>query len=480
MSLQRMSTMLFNFVKLTVLTYFLTPSEFGVFGVAIISLDILAYFSKTGFKQAIIQKKGEIGPYLNSAWTFGLLRSFFLAILLFFLAPVFARFFHSPESILVIRAISAIFVVNALINVADLYLEKNLNFKKYFFYQTGGDIIDFVVSIAFAVILKNYWALFIGYISRGVFKCILSYIIFTYKPRLELHLDKLRELFHFGKWIFASSVILVLAMYLDNILVGKLIGIAALGLYQVAFKFSHTGSGEIGNVVGQIYFPYFSVIQDDSSASGRAYLNLVKINVILMSYLVTGMVFLAPAFTILFLRSDWHPIIPVIQILAAASFFNSVIETGHPFFKGKGNPRLIMAIQLIKVVSMVAFIFLLSGKMGMNGVALSVLIADIITFAIWVAMMATMIKGFPVQFMKVIIAPVVASGIMAATIVLFGRMMGTGLAGLNIPEFFACGLAATFVFAGLMFLFIKMNPAYGEGISPRNLFSLISAGKKKV
>lgn len=473
MSLQRMSTMLFNLIKITVLAYFLSPSEFGIFGVAIISLDILSYFSKTGFKQAIIQKQGEVRSYLNSAWTFGLGRSLILATLLFLLAPVFARFFHSQESILVIRAISVVFIVNALINIADLFLEKNLNFKKYFFYQTGSELIDIILSILFAILLKNYWALFIGYISKGIFKCILSYIIFEYKPKLELQWDKIRELMNFGKWIFASSVILVLALYLDNILVGKLIGITALGLYQVAFKFSHTGSGELTNVLSQIYFPYFSVIQDNKNESEKAYLNLLKLNVLLMSFLATGMVCLAPSFTMLFLKPGWHSIIGLIQILAIASFFDSVISTSNPYFKGKGNPRLIMVLQVIKLGTLLLFIFLLYKNSGIKGIAYSVIISEIITMLCWFVVLSRMISGFFFRLLKILIAPLFASVLMGISIALFWWIPGIHFTELSYLGFFAAGVSGTVLYASLIFLYTKLNPSYGESISFKKFFPVV-------
>ena len=60
MGMQRMSVMTFNFVKLTVLSHFLSPTEFGIFGVALICLDILDYLTHTGFQQALIQKRGML------------------------------------------------------------------------------------------------------------------------------------------------------------------------------------------------------------------------------------------------------------------------------------------------------------------------------------------------------------------------------------------------------------------------------------
>lgn len=476
--LQRLSTVFFNFLKLTILTHFLPPSQFGIFGVALLAFDILDYFSSTGFSQALIQKKGDVSGYLNSVWTFRILRSLVVSLILILMAPLAAKFFNSPEAVMVIRAISVVYLIRAFVNIAEIYLHKNLDFKTNFFYLLGGNVADFIFAIVFAMILGNYWALFIGYVSRAVIRCTLSFVIFKLRPAFRLDLKQIRELFHFGKWILASSVIMVLAMYLDNILVGKLIGIAALGLYQVAFKFAHTGSGELSVVLGQVYFPYFSSIQDRSDEREKAYLRLVKINVIIMSLLVTGMVCLAPSFTLLFLDPKWHSIIGVLQILAMASFFNSVISTANPYFKGKGNPELVMVTQLIKVAVMSVLIFILSGSMGVKGIAYSVLFAELVTFGVWFVLIFREIPGFFGKLFQIMAPPALASVVMAGVISLFWIIPGIKFIHLSLGQFLAGGLTGTAVFAGLLYLYILVFPAYREGITWESWKLLLSGNRK--
>jgi O-antigen/teichoic acid export membrane protein len=131
--LQRASTMLFNFLKLTLLTHFLTPQQFGIFGVALISLEVLIYFSSIGFNQALIFKKGDVTPYLNSVWTFRILRSILMAVILFALAPAAAAFFDYPEAVNVIRAVSAAYLLGALVTLPIFIYIKTSILKPCFF-----------------------------------------------------------------------------------------------------------------------------------------------------------------------------------------------------------------------------------------------------------------------------------------------------------------------------------------------------------
>ena len=90
----RVLTQLFTIIRLIVLARILAPSDFGLMGIALLVMSTLEAFSNTGFKAALVQKKKDIKEYLDTAWTFLVLRGFFLFAILFFSnsspPPVFA------------------------------------------------------------------------------------------------------------------------------------------------------------------------------------------------------------------------------------------------------------------------------------------------------------------------------------------------------------------------------------------------------
>jgi len=56
------------------------------------------------------------------------------------------------------------------------------------------------------LILKSVWALVFGLLVGSFVRFIVSYLIHAYRPYFSLDLDKAKELFGFGKWIFGSSM----------------------------------------------------------------------------------------------------------------------------------------------------------------------------------------------------------------------------------------------------------------------------------
>ena len=81
-----------SFVRTIILARLLSPNDFGLFGIALLLLSMLDTFSQPGFKTALIQKKENITDYLNTTWTVEIIRSIFIATILFLL-PLKPRYF---------------------------------------------------------------------------------------------------------------------------------------------------------------------------------------------------------------------------------------------------------------------------------------------------------------------------------------------------------------------------------------------------
>jgi len=82
-------------IRTIILARLLTPNDFGLFGIAMLSIATLETFSQSGFQTALIQKKGNIESYLDTAWTVSALRGIVLFSILLFSAPLIARFFNT-------------------------------------------------------------------------------------------------------------------------------------------------------------------------------------------------------------------------------------------------------------------------------------------------------------------------------------------------------------------------------------------------
>jgi len=446
----RIINRLFQLVRTIVLARLLSPNDFGLFGIALLALSALETFSQTGFRQALIQKKEEIKPYLNTAWTVGIIRGLLIAVILFFVAPLVAIFFETPTAIPILRVIGIAIILQSLINIAVIYFEKELKFHKYFVYQFLGTITDVTVAISAAFLLRSVWALVFGLLAGNLVRCIVSYIIDSYRPRFQFNKSQVKELFGFGKWILGSSMLVFLVTQGDDIFVGKLLGVTMLGFYQMAYRISNLPATEITHVISQVTFPAYSKLQDNIPKLREAYLKVLQVTAFL-SFPIAGLIFvLAPDFTKIFLGVKWMPMVPAMQVLVFAGLIRSIGATTGPIFQAVGKPKIITKWQMIRLFVLAIFIYPLTVQWGILGVLVAVFLSTLVSTIGFNYMAIKIMECRIKSFGKVIVLPLINGIIMVFVIFVLKDTIPIG-----IMEFFLLIGIATFVFFALTYLFDK-------------------------
>jgi len=353
--------------RLIILARLLAPKDFGLMGIALLTMMTLETFSQTGFQEALIQKKQNIKDYLDAAWTVLVLRGIILFIIIVLIAPLAARFFETPAAKGVVQAIGLAILIQAFTNVGVVYFQKELEFHKQFIYITAGTVTDFAVAVTAAVLMRSVWALLFGLIAGKLAQLVVSYVIHPYRPRINIDFYRARELFGFGKWILGSSILIFLITQGDDLLVGKILGVTMLGFYQMAYRISNTPATEITHVISRVVYPAYSKIQESPKKLREAYSRVLKVVSFLTFPLTAAIVVLASDFVILFMGEKWIPMIPAVRILAFAGLFRSITAIAGPLFMSLGKPEIDTRMQIIRFLIIATFIYPFIKKWGIVG-----------------------------------------------------------------------------------------------------------------
>ncbi|MHA1344360.1 MAG: lipopolysaccharide biosynthesis protein [Promethearchaeota archaeon] len=422
----------FSIIRLIILARVLSPDVFFLIFIALLTMSTLETFSQTGFQAALIQKKEDIKSYLNSVWTVLILRGFILFIILYFIAPYAAIFFDAPEAKSIIRVIGFAILCKAFLNIGIIYFKKELEFNKEFIYQFSGTLADFIVAITAVLILKNVWALVLGLLAGNIVRCVVSYLVHPYRPRLSKDLGKAKELFGFGKWIMGSSILLFLITQGDDIFVGKLLGVTALGFYQLAYRISNMPATEITHVISQVTFPAYSKLQDNLPKLREAYLKVLQVTAFL-SFPIAGLIFiLAPDFTKIFLGEKWMPMVPAMQVLVFAGLVRSIMATTGPIFKAVGKPKIETKWQIIRLFVIFVLIYPFTIKWGIFGTSIVIFLSAFVSTIGFIYRVIKVTNCKLKEFSKIIIFPLVNGIIM----VLVLSLLKENLNYVGICEFF--------------------------------------------
>ena len=397
------------FIRTVILARLLLPSDFGLVGIAMIATSILLAFSGTGFAPALIQKKSGTSDYLNTAWCVEAVRGIILAFILILFAPLIATFFNNPEAKLVIQFMAISIALTGLTNIGMIYFQKELQFAKLFIYNLSTQMATLIVSVSLAFILRNVWALVYGAIFGAMTKLILSYVLHPFRPNFKFDLDKAKELFRFGKWMLGSSILIFLLTQGDDIYVGKLLGVTALGFYAMAYRLSNLPATEISHVISQVTFPAYSKLQDNIPKLRESYLKVLQVTVFL-SFPIAGLIFiLAPEFTRIFLGEKWIPMVPAMQVLAFFGITRAINATTGPVFQGIGKPKINTVGSIFQLVVFIAIIYPLTHRWGILGTSIAVIIPNILFMIYIIKKLESTMNYKLVNFMTFLLPPIIGS-----------------------------------------------------------------------
>ncbi len=274
----------------------------------------------------------------------------------------------------IIRLLSLIQVIGAMINIGTIYFKKDLQFHRDFIFTITSYLIETVATITLAFWTRSVWSLVWGKLVGVILKCIFSYFVHPYRPRFRINLEQAWELWTFGQWIFFAGILGFFIAKSDQILVGKLLGPATLGLYVLASKFSYVPATEITTVLTEVTFPAYSKIQNDIPRLRSAFLKVLQLTTFL-SVPLSGLVFfLSPDFVRVFFREEWWPMIPVLQILVFRGLVFSIHATFGSIFRAVGKPHITVYLQIARMILMAILLYPMILRWQILGAAIALVI----------------------------------------------------------------------------------------------------------
>jgi PST family polysaccharide transporter/lipopolysaccharide exporter len=156
-------------LMLIVLARLLAPRQFGLVGIALISLSATRNFSNIGLKTALIQHRDEdVDAYLDTAWCLEAARGALIFGVLFLAAPVIAGVFDEPSATPLIRVIGLGPLLFGLRNPGVIYFRKDLEFHKEFVYKVSGGSAQFFVGVGYALVSQTAWAPGFAHVAADV------------------------------------------------------------------------------------------------------------------------------------------------------------------------------------------------------------------------------------------------------------------------------------------------------------------------
>lgn len=355
---------------LAVLARILAPEDFGLVAFALVFIVYTETIGDLGTGTALIHwKDREEDAARVTFWiNLGMGCVWFTAMV--WLAPAIAAFFRNPEAEGILRALAWSFPLKALGNTHDALLQRRLRFRARALPELGQAVAKAGIAVPLAVAGLGVWSLVWGQLVSLVLWTCLLWAVLPWRPGPALPMDMLRSMLGYGRKIVAVNVIAAVVHHADLVIVGRMLGAAALGFYQLAYRIPELTVMLLVRVASRVLFPAFSRLH---AAGGRSelkagYLTALRYVAVLALPAAAGLVLLAEPLTLTVFGDAWAPSIPILQALAVYMGLRALGTNAGDLLKASGRPGLLAVLGLAKAAVLVPALYL-AGSHGAAAVA---------------------------------------------------------------------------------------------------------------
>lgn len=323
------SIVLCDTARALVLARYLSPTDYGLMGMAGVIIGFAQIYMDAGISAAIIHRQDSTKEELSSLYWLNIFFGFLTFVLLWAFVPVVPVIFHEPRMVPLLKAMTLVFIIVPAGSQFEILLQKELSFKQLARWEIAASLSGVTVAIVLAVCHFGVWTLVFSFLANAIVKSglLINVGLRRFRPLLHFSLKDTKGYVGFGLFQMGERTINCLSEKLDQILIGRLAGAEALGYYNFALYLTAQPISRINPILTRVAFPLFSKIQRDRSELKRGYLRVLGLLATVNAPLLIGLAAVAPWAIPAVFGAKWHGSVLLVQILSFVALLRSM---GNP------------------------------------------------------------------------------------------------------------------------------------------------------
>ncbi|HUG06692.1 MAG TPA: lipopolysaccharide biosynthesis protein [Candidatus Limnocylindria bacterium] len=405
-------------VALAILARLLAPRDFGLLAFALVYLAYAETIGDLGTTVALIYWPDRREDVAQLTFLVNIAMGVAWFLLTLALAPVIASFFDNPEAAPIVRTLAFAFLIKSLGNTHDGLAQKDLRFRARAIPELGLATTKALISIALAVAGFGVWSLVWGHLAGLAAWTAGAWAIVPWRPRFAIPRGLIGPMVRYGRGIVAVNVIAAVVHHADLIVVGRMLGSAALGFYQIAYKIPEASITVVIWVAAKVLFPAFSRLEGSVDDLRRAYLKALQYVSFVTVPMAAGLYVSARPLVLVFFGPRWEAAIPLLQWLAVYMGVRSLGTHAGDILKATGRSGLLAGLGVAKAAVLVPAL-IAAGNVSAEAVAMTLAVVSAATSLLNVAVAQRILRFTLSSAVRAIRTSVIAgAGLVAAGLLL--------------------------------------------------------------
>lgn len=351
------SSKFINVISLAILARLLLQEDFGIANFALVFVSMID-FPGLGIGPALVYHDKD-SERTNAGFWSVILIGILMTVGTYFIAPLVGDYFQDDRAVPVIQVFSLYFILTALGVVPSSLLAKNLSFKLKFIPDFSGSLSKAAVSITMAFMGFGAWSLIAGNLVNTLVATIVLWIVWRsgWRPSFHFNVKEALALLKYASSIVAIYLLSMLLVNLDQLLIGRYVGAAALGVYALGFRIPELLIKQFYVAISQVLFPVFAKVKSDTEVMGQGFLTSLRYILMITAPVAVGLALVARPVVLLIFGEKWVEAIPVLAAISFYTLFYSLDFNSGNVFMAQGRPDIIPRIQLINLLIAAPILF---------------------------------------------------------------------------------------------------------------------------
>jgi O-antigen/teichoic acid export membrane protein len=353
-----------------ILARILSPADYGLMAIAMIIIGFIGFFNEVGIGAAIVQKSELTVAEVNGCFSIAIVISVLLFLTTLAASKSIANFYENPLLEDMISVLATGFLLGAISTVPMAFLRREMQFKEIAGINFLAIAIQSIVSLILAKMNYGVWSLVWGFIVSNIVTSIGFFFLSNWRPTRAIDIWEAKKLVIYGLHITSSRIFWYIYTNADKAIVGKLLGIKLLGVYDMAFSLATLPSGQVTSLVVNVASPLFAKLQNQFTELNSVVLKLTRGLAYITYPTLIGMLVCSRELIMVALGPQWNNVLIPFSALCLMGLIKSVDPLLSQVLIGTGHAKKLSAYTAFCSIVMLLGVVVGATLDGLRGVSI--------------------------------------------------------------------------------------------------------------
>ena len=374
-------------VTAVVLARLMDPITFGLAALVLTINELIRVFNRNGIGAKIVQcDDGELKQITNTAYRLNFIFCISLFIIQCLVSYPLARFYNTPELIPMLQVLSVTYLLMPFGMVQASLVQREQKLKTTAMIDGAQVGIDNIITTLLALFGLGAWAIVLPkFLTSPIWVFGYRYA-YQWKPSGPIMSFNLwSDILKFGQYYLSIELLKTARLNLDNMIIGRLLGMEALGVYYFARNAGLGFSLTLINAINSALYPNLCEVKNNLNELKQRFTHNLKRITLIAVPLISLQAGLAFLYVPVIFGEQWSTAVPVLTLLCLSALPRPLAESASALSLATDRIKLDFTWNLIFTIIFIITVSIMA-HISLTAIAISIFAIYLISHPIYLMM----------------------------------------------------------------------------------------------